>query len=46
MLGGVGLFGIGTVLFTLLIGPLTQAMLPWAMIEGDTDPPPAVWVPT
>ncbi|CAM5780597.1 hypothetical protein CCAE64S_00577 [Castellaniella caeni] len=46
MLGGVGLFGIGTVLFALLIGPLTQAMLPWAMIEVETDPRHAAGVPT
>ncbi|MDR6641130.1 putative membrane protein YczE [Luteibacter sp. 1214] len=32
LLGGVGLFGIGTVLFALCIGPLTQAMLPWALV--------------
>ncbi|MDQ8047459.1 hypothetical protein [Luteibacter sp.] len=32
LLGGVGLFGIGTVLFALCIGALTQAMLPWALV--------------
>lgn len=33
LLGGVGLFGIGTVLFAVCIGPLTQAMLPWVMVR-------------
>ncbi|MFT0534429.1 YczE/YyaS/YitT family protein [Castellaniella hirudinis] len=46
LLGGVGLFGIGTILFALLIGPLTQAMLPWTMIAVDTAPPPAAGVPS
>ena len=35
LLGGVRLFGIGTVLFALCIGPLTQALLPWMMINLD-----------
>lgn len=33
LLGGFGLFGVGTVLFALAIGPLTQAMLPWALVD-------------
>jgi uncharacterized membrane protein YczE len=33
LLGGVGLFGIGTVLFAVCIGPLTQAMLPWVVVR-------------
>ncbi|HET8597558.1 MAG TPA: hypothetical protein VFM22_07355 [Castellaniella sp.] len=32
LLGGLGLFGIGTVLFALGIGPLTQALLPWTLV--------------
>ena len=35
LLGGVRLFGIGTVLFALCIGPLTQALLPWMMVNLD-----------
>lgn len=31
LLGGV--FGIGTVLYALLIGPLTQPLLPWFIVE-------------
>ena len=31
LLGGVA--GLGTVLYALLIGPLTQAMLPWLTVE-------------
>jgi len=31
-LGGTGVFGIGTILFALGIGPLTQAMLPWVLV--------------
>src|SRR5690606_2071565 len=31
-LGGLGLLGIGTVLFSLAIGPLTQALLPWVLV--------------
>ena len=34
-LGGFGLFGVGTVLFALCIGPLTQALLPWVLIPLD-----------
>jgi uncharacterized membrane protein YczE len=34
-LGGLELFGIGTVLFALLIGPLTQAFLPWMLVPLD-----------
>ncbi len=37
LLGGLGLFGIGTVLFALCIGPLTQALLPWMMVTLDAD---------
>lgn len=33
VLAGLEVLGIGTVLFALLIGPLTQAMLPWVMIH-------------
>src|SRR3546814_19191031 len=33
LLGGLGLLGIGTVLFSLCIGPLTQAFLPWTLIH-------------
>lgn len=33
LLGGVA--GLGTVLYALLIGPLTQAMLPWFTVEVD-----------
>jgi len=36
-LGGWGLFGIGTVLFALCIGPLTQAFLPWMLVTLDSD---------
>lgn len=36
LLGGV--LGIGTVLYALLIGPLTQAMLPWFVVP--VEPPP------
>jgi uncharacterized membrane protein YczE len=36
-LGGWGLFGIGTVLFALCIGPLTQAFLPWMLVALDSD---------
>ncbi len=36
-LGGFGLFGIGTVLFALGIGPLTQAFLPWMLVTVETD---------
>lgn len=36
LLGGV--FGLGTVLYALLIGPLTQAMLPWFTVELDPRP--------
>ena len=32
-LGGSAVFGIGTVLFTLLIGPLTQWLLPWVLVR-------------
>ncbi len=33
LLAGLGVLGIGTVLFALLIGPLTQAMLPWVLVH-------------
>ncbi|RDK05412.1 YczE/YyaS/YitT family protein [Cupriavidus lacunae] len=36
-LGGLGLLGIGTVLFALCIGPLTQALLPWVMVTLDAN---------
>jgi uncharacterized membrane protein YczE len=36
-LGGLGLLGIGTVLFSLCIGPLTQAFLPWTLITLGSD---------
>lgn len=35
ILGGLGLLGIGTVLFALFIGPLTQLMLPWFLVPLD-----------
>lgn len=35
LLGGVA--GVGTILYALAIGPLTQAMLPWVIV--DLDPP-------
>ncbi|WP_417277081.1 YczE/YyaS/YitT family protein [Castellaniella sp.] len=38
-LGGFGLFGIGTVLFALCIGPLTQAFLPWTLVAVEADAP-------
>src|SRR3954465_14368299 len=34
LLGGAG--GLGTVLYALAIGPLTQAMLPWWIVEVDS----------
>lgn len=37
LLGGVRLFGIGTVLFALCIGPLTQALLPLMLVNLDAD---------
>lgn len=37
LLGGV--LGVATVLYALLIGPLTQAFLPWTVVP--LDPPPA-----
>lgn len=36
LLGGAGLFNIGTILFALCIGPLTQAMLPWVLVAVDS----------
>lgn len=36
-LGGTGLFGIGTVLYAVCIGPLTQALLPWALVAVAPD---------
>lgn len=41
LLGGV--FGLGTVLYALAIGPLTQAMLPWFTVS--LDHPPAAGAP-
>lgn len=38
LLGGPGLLGVGTVLFSLCIGPLTQAMLPSMLIAPDLGP--------
>lgn len=35
ILGGMGLLGIGTILFALFIGPLTQLMLPWVLVPLD-----------
>lgn len=35
LLGGFDLLGLGTVLFSLSIGPLTQAMLPWMLIPPE-----------
>ncbi|MEM5386738.1 hypothetical protein VSR68_24515 [Paraburkholderia phymatum] len=35
LLAGMGLFNIGTVLFALCIGPLTQTFLPWVMVTLD-----------
>lgn len=32
LLGGLGVLGIGTVIFALFIGPLTQLMLPWVLV--------------
>ena len=37
LLGGV--LGVGTVLYALLIGPLTQAMLPWFVVPLDHPEP-------
>jgi uncharacterized membrane protein YczE len=37
LLAGYEVLGIGTVLFALSIGPLTQAMLPWALVRFDAD---------
>lgn len=37
LLGGAGLLNIGTVLFALFIGPLTQAMLPWVLVPVSAD---------
>lgn len=33
VLGGLGLLGVGTILFALGIGPLTEAMLPWMLVS-------------
>ncbi len=38
LLGGV--LGLGTVLYALAIGPLSQLMLPWCTVELPTGPPP------
>lgn len=38
LLGGLGVLGIGTVLFALSIGPLTQALLPWLLIAPEDTP--------
>lgn len=37
LLGGLELFGIGTVMFALCIGPLTQALLPRVLVTLDAD---------
>ena len=37
LLAGFEVLGVGTVLFALCIGPLTQAMLPWALVRFDGD---------
>lgn len=39
LLGGV--VGVGTVLYALAIGPLTQAMLPWVIVDLDGPNEPA-----
>ena len=39
LLGGV--FGVGTVLYALAIGPLTQALLPWFIVPLRPGPPRA-----
>lgn len=36
LLGGLSVLGIGTVLFALFIGPLTQIMLPWFLVSVGT----------
>lgn len=37
LLGGLGVLGIGTVIFALFIGPLTQLMLPWVLVKVDVN---------
>ncbi|MGB6008914.1 YczE/YyaS/YitT family protein [Castellaniella sp.] len=37
LLGGSAVFGIGTVLFALSIGPLTQALLSWLLVPAHPD---------
>lgn len=37
LLAGLWVVGIGTILFALLIGPLTQLMLPWVLIKVGSD---------
>ncbi|MCW2791823.1 MAG: hypothetical protein JWO76_921 [Nocardioides sp.] len=39
LLGGVA--GLGTVIYALAIGPLTQLMLPWCTVDVDRTRPPA-----
>lgn len=39
LLGGV--VGLGTLLYALAIGPLTQLMLPWFVVPLDVDAPPS-----
>ena len=39
-LGGV--LGLGTVLYALAIGPVTQALLPWLLVDLGAPPPPPV----
>lgn len=36
-LGGLGLLGIGTLLFALCIGPFTQLLLPWVLVDLEID---------
>ncbi len=35
ILGGLSVLGIGTFLFAIFIGPLTQLMLPWVLVRLD-----------
>lgn len=37
LLSGLHVLGIGTLLFALFIGPLTQLMLPWALVKIKTE---------
>src|SRR5690606_37890173 len=35
LLGGLEMLGVGTLLFSVLIGPLTQALLPWTLVAPE-----------